>query len=77
VPPITLTSSGTVTNIGTVYSLPKIAVFGTGSRTLTINGKQITLNILQGSLTLDSELKTCYFGNVAQNQNMQGVPVLF
>ena len=26
----------------------------------------------EGSLTLDSELKTCYFGNVAQNQNMQG-----
>ena len=72
VPPITLTSSGTVANIGTVYSLPKIVVFGTGSRTLTINGKHIVLNILQGNLTLDSELKTCYFGNVSQNQNMQG-----
>ncbi|MCL1904229.1 MAG: phage tail protein [Oscillospiraceae bacterium] len=70
--PVTMTSSGTVTNIGTVYSLPKIVVFGTGSRTLTINGKPIILNILSGSLTLDSELKTCYFGNVAQNQNMQG-----
>jgi len=72
VPTVTMTSSGTVTNIGTVYSLPKIVVFGTGSRTLTINGKQIVLNILSGNLTLDSELKTCYFGNVAQNQNMQG-----
>jgi phage-related protein len=72
VPLITLTSSGTVTNIGTVNSLPKIVVFGTGSRTLTINGKPIILNILSGSLTLDSELKTCYFGNVAQNNQMQG-----
>ena len=69
---ITLTSSNTVTNLGTIHSLPKITVYGTGSRTLTINGKQITLNILQGSLTLDSELKTCYFGNVAQNNQMQG-----
>ena len=71
-PPITMTSSGTVSNSGTVYALPKIIVYGTGSRTLTINGKQIILNILQGNITLDSELKTCYFGNVAQNQNMQG-----
>ena len=69
---ITMTSSGTVANIGTIYSLPKITVYGVGNRTLTINGKPVTLNILSGSLTLDSELKTCYFGNVAQNQNMQG-----
>ena len=72
VPTVTLTSSGTVSNPGTVYALPKITVYGTGSRTLTINGKPMILNILSGSLTLDSELKTCYFGNVAQNQNMQG-----
>jgi len=32
----------------------------------------IILNILSGSLTIDSELKTCFFGNVAQNQNMNG-----
>ena len=74
---ITMTSSGAVSNLGTVYALPKIVVFGTGSRTLTINGKAIILNILSGSLTLDSELKTCYFGNVAQNNQMQGdFPVL-
>jgi len=69
---IEMYSPYTVVNIGTVYSLPKITVFGTGSQTLTINGKAITLNILAGSLTLDSELKTCYFGNVAQNNRMQG-----
>jgi phage-related protein len=72
VAPITLTASGAVVNIGTVHSLPKITVYGTGSQTLTINGKAITLNILQGSLTLDSELKTCSFGNVAQNNQMKG-----
>jgi len=72
VPPITLTASGAVVNTGTVFSLPKIVVFGTGTQTLTINGKPIILNILQGSLTVDSELKTCHFGNVAQNNRMQG-----
>jgi phage-related protein len=71
-PPITLTAAVVVTNPGTIYALPKITVYGTGSQTLTINGKPIILNILSGSLVLDSELKTCYFGNVAQNNNMQG-----
>ena len=69
---VTMTASGNVTNLGTVYSLPKITVYGTGSRTLTINGKPIILNILSGSLTLDSELKECYYGNVAQNNRMNG-----
>jgi len=69
---VILTQSGTVVNIGGIFSLPKITVFGTGNRTLTINNKPITLNILSGSLTLDSELKTCYYGNVAQNNQMSG-----
>ena len=69
---ITMTASGSVANPGTVYSLPQITIYGTGSRTLTINGKPIILNILSGSLTLDSELKECYYGNVAQNNRMNG-----
>ena len=39
VPLINRTSSGMVTNNGNVYSLPKIKVYGSGARTLTINGK--------------------------------------
>ena len=69
---ITRTTSGTLVNTGTVHSLPRITVFGTGSRTLTINGKAIVLNLLQGSLVLDSALKICHFGNVAQNNQMTG-----
>jgi phage-related protein len=69
---VTMTASGSITNPGTVYSLPKIKVYGTGTRNLTINGKLITLNILSGNLTLDSELKECHYGDVAQNQNMSG-----
>jgi phage-related protein len=76
-PTLTLTSSGTVTNPGTVYSLPRIKVYGTGTRTLTINGKQVILNLLSGNLTLDSELKECFFGDAAQNNRMTGdFPVL-
>jgi phage-related protein len=69
---VTLTASGSVTNPGTVYSLPRIKVYGTGSRTLTINGKPIILNILSGSLTLDSERKECFYGDTAQNNRMTG-----
>ena len=29
-------------------------------------------NLLSGNMTLDSELKTCYFGGVALNNRMQG-----
>jgi len=69
---ITLNSSGNITNPGTIYSLPLITVFGTGNRSLTINGNTIRLNLLQGNLTLDSELRICSFGNVAQDNQMIG-----
>ena len=72
VAPVTLTASGSLSNPGTVYSLPKIAVYGTGTRTLTINSKAIILNLLSPHLILDSELKECYFGNTAQNNLMTG-----
>ncbi|GHU48758.1 hypothetical protein FACS1894127_0100 [Clostridia bacterium] len=69
---VTMTSSGTITNPGTTYSLPRIKVYGTGTRTLTINSKPIILNLLSGSLMLDSELKECFYGNAAQNNRMTG-----
>jgi phage-related protein len=69
---ITRTTSGTVTNPGTVYSLPRIKVYGSGTRNLTINGKLITLNLLASPLTLDSEIKECFYGDTAQNQLMTG-----
>ena len=77
VAPITMMASGTLTNPGGVYSLPKITVYGAGSRTLTVNGKPIILNILAGSLTLDSELMECYQGSTAQNNQMSGAFPVF
>ena len=74
---VTLTASGSLTNPGTVYSLPKITVYGTGTRTLSINGKAVILNLLSSHLILDSDIKECYFGNTAQNYLMTGdFPVL-
>jgi phage-related protein len=69
---VTMTASGTIANPGTVYSLPKITVYGSGKRTLTINGKAVALNLLSAHLVLDSDLKECYFGDTAQNQLMTG-----
>lgn len=69
---INRTTSGTVNNPGNIYSLPKIKVYGNGTRTLTINGKPIVLNLTNGNLTLDSDLKECFYGDVAANQYMTG-----
>lgn len=66
------TSSGTVSSHGNVYSLPRIKVFGTGKRTLTINGKAIVLDLQSEYLVLDSQLKECYYGNVATNHLVSG-----
>lgn len=72
VPLINRTSSGTVTNSGNVYSLHRIKVFGSGTRTLNINGKPIVLNLQTEYLILDSELKECFYGDVAASNLMTG-----
>lgn len=69
---ITRTSSGTISSKGNIYSLPRIKVYGSGERTLTINGKAIVLNLQSEYLVLDSELKECYYGDVAANNLMSG-----
>jgi phage-related protein len=68
---ITMTAPGSVANPGTVFSLPRIKIYGTGSQTLTVGGKQTKVNILSGNITLDSELMECYRGDTAQNNQMQ------
>ena len=66
------TTSGSVASHGNVYSLPLIRVYGTGTRTLTINGKAIVLDLQSEYLVIDSELKECHYGNVACNHLMTG-----
>lgn len=74
---ITLTAAGTVTNPGTVASEPIIVVTGNGSIILTINGIDIQITGVSGTLTIDSVLKDAYKDTVLLNSQMNGdFPVL-
>jgi phage-related protein len=72
VEPVIMTTPGSITNPGGVFSLPVIKVYGTGSQTLTVGGKETKLNILAGHLIVDSALMECSQGGTAQNNQMQG-----
>lgn len=75
--PVTLVSSGNVTNPGTANSEPIIVVNGSGNITLTINGVNVVLTSVDGSITIDSVLKDAYKNTVLQNSKMLGdFPVL-
>jgi len=74
---VTLTSPGIITNPGTVASEPIILVTGNGNITLTINGADIQLTGVSGSITIDSVLKDAYKDTLLQNNLMNGdFPVL-
>jgi predicted phage tail component-like protein len=62
---ITITQSGTnLINPGTIYSMPKIYVYGTGDITLKINGNEIKINGLSNKIIVDSTLYDCYDDNL-------------
>lgn len=72
---VTITSSTqTFTNPGTVFSLPKIVVTGTGEVTLLLNAKMIDLDFTgtTGSIVMDSELQECYSGTESVDSAMSG-----
>lgn len=54
--PIVLTAADTINNPGTVYSLPKITVVGSGDFSLSINLQTMYMTGVSGGLVLDSEL---------------------
>ena len=57
---VTLTSAGTLRNVGNVETLPKIVVHGSGDCTVKIGGNTITLYSVNGSVTIDSETGYVY-----------------
>lgn len=58
-------------------SLPLIKVIGSGSGSLTINGKEISFSQIDDYIMLDSDLKRAYKGDVSKNNVMTGdFPVL-
>lgn len=70
---ITLNASGgTVVNTGTIYSEPKITVYGNGNISLTVNGNTVTLTGVNGSIVLDSVIEDCYLGTNNLNGKMTG-----
>lgn len=54
--PIVLTSTGTINNPGTIYSLPKITVKGNGDFSLSINRQTMFMSNVSGGVVLDSQL---------------------
>lgn len=72
---ITITeSTATFTNPGTVYSLPKLTVTGSGEVTLMLNGKIIDLDFtgISGSIVMDSELEECLHSDQNASAAMSG-----
>jgi len=70
---ITLTTSpATVTNLATVNSKPIIKVYGTGTISLTINSKVISLINVVDYVTIDSYIGAAYKDLVSMNNNMTG-----
>lgn len=64
----TLTGTTTITNTGTLSSLPIITVTGTG--VLTVNGTALT--ITESGVTINSEIEECYAGTVNKNDKVSG-----
>lgn len=72
-----LTAPAVLYNPGTIYSQPLIKIVGSGSITLDINGKIVTLTGITDSITLDSETENAYRDNLLQGEKMNGeFPVL-
>ncbi len=58
--PITVSENTTLTNPGTVKSLPNIKVIGSGSGSLTVNGGSVSFSDIDESVVLNSELQEAY-----------------
>lgn len=58
--PITVNESTTLTNPGTVASLPIIKVTGSGAGALTVNGSSVSFSSIDSSVTLNSTIQETY-----------------
>lgn len=72
---ITLTESGTVTNVGLEYSKPIMKITGSGTVEVLVNGLAIFTYIFPENETeviIDSEKEDAYLGTVLKNRTMTG-----
>lgn len=58
--PITVSESTTITNPGTVNSLPIIEANGSGVGALTVNGNSVSFSGIDGSIILNSAIQETY-----------------
>jgi phage-related protein len=70
--PVTLTSSGTLTNPGLLETAPVITVYGTGQLTLSINGRQCRVNSPAGQVTLDADRLVAHVAGNVQTDALTG-----
>ena len=62
-----------IENRGNIYSRPIMTLYGSGQITLSINGNAVlSLEITDGSITLDGESMNAYKGNVLYNRHVLG-----
>ena len=72
-----LTSAGALVNPTQYDALPTITVEGTGAATLTVGEYQLTIDNIDGSITLKSSIQRAYTGTMARDGAVSGVyPVL-
>lgn len=72
---ITLTESGTVTNVGLEYSKPILKITGSGTVEVLVNGLAIftyTFPENETEVIIDSEKEDAYLGTVLKNRTMTG-----
>lgn len=76
--PLILTSSGVeLNNFGSYEANPIIKIYGTGTITVTVNGKSFTVKNISNYVVIDSELKECYKDGTNMGKNMTGdYPIL-
>lgn len=64
---VSLIEEKSLYNRGTIYSEPKITVYGNGAVVLTINDVDYGLSNVNGYITIDSEIMEVYKDNVNKN----------
>jgi phage-related protein len=70
--PITITNPVTIMNQGTLHSLPKLTIYGTGNITMQINGISFQVKGVNPFVIVDSDLMECYYNTTPMNDKMVG-----
>lgn len=67
---VTVAKEETIVNRGNVEAYPLIELTGSGNTTITINGRKLSLEDVQGSITLDMKNRMIYKGNLSAWDNV-------